>query len=44
MTPKLLMMHFKVGHGSTELASPAVPLQDGSTKLLVLLTFQTNRA
>jgi len=43
MTPNLPMMHFEVGHCSAELASPAVPLQVGSAKLFVLLTFQANR-
>lgn len=43
MASELLMMHFEVRHCSAELAAPAIPLQDGSTKLVVFLTFQVSR-
>jgi hypothetical protein len=42
LTPKLLMMHFEVGHYSAALTSPTIPPQDRMTKLIVLLLFQAN--
>jgi hypothetical protein len=43
MTPKLLMVHFEVGHSFAGLAAPTVPFQYGSTKLFILFTFQASR-
>jgi hypothetical protein len=34
MASELLMTHFEASHCSAELAAPAIPLQDGITKLM----------
>jgi hypothetical protein len=43
MASKLLMMYFEMRHTPTELASPAVPLQDETVQLCILLTIQPDR-